>query len=98
MQSDLYIDNEIEIFVKSHSFSDRFQINFDSTNQKIRIQRLDYNSGWGQDLYLGVIDKINNKTNMLRIGASYTDVVYRLLNKNENHNLKTQNNTNYNIP
>ena len=76
------------------------QLNTYIDQLNIHIQRIDSNSGWGQNLQLNLFDKLLNKNNIITIGDSLDNIktyivkrdqkLYENINKNyyENNDCK----------
>jgi hypothetical protein len=66
-----YYENDIyKIFSISKKFNDVFKIIYDEDTKIINIIRLDDNIGWGQNLKLKYVNKINNREKIINIGKS----------------------------
>ena len=71
-ESDLYLITIIE-----NKYSDIFIINFYEDNNTIQIKRIDQNIGWGEILKINIYDKIKNKDNIIYIGESSANEIYK---------------------
>ena len=66
-----YEDEKYKIYYISEEYNDVFKINYDDHLQKIYIKRLDSITGWGQELKLKFINKINNnESKIITVGKS----------------------------
>jgi hypothetical protein len=58
-------------------YPDLFIIRFYEENNTLYVKRIDKNTDWGQDLYIDVIDIINNNQFKINIGSSTKNEVYK---------------------
>lgn len=101
-----YYESELyKITLYNNKFKDKFYIYMEQLNTyidqlNIHVQRIDSNSGWGQNLQLNIFDKLLNKNNIITIGDSLDNIktyivkrdqkLYENINKNyyENNDYK----------
>lgn len=68
-----YFESELfKILLYNNKFKDKFNINLE--NNKITIQRIDDNIGWGQDLQIIIRDKILHTDEIIKVGNSNENI------------------------
>lgn len=76
--TNIYSDDTYIFDKMSNNHTDTFIIKFLDENHYM-ISRSDSDEGWGQDLTLRIIDKTNNKKNIVRIGSSNHNNIVKTL-------------------
>lgn len=96
-----YENDRFKIYYISYLFDDTFKIDYNEDSKTITVKRTDTNKGWGQDLYLKCIDKLNNLEEKIHIGSSNNNIINLNIDLDnfENRIIKNdvhiQNNINY---
>lgn len=65
-----YEDDAVRISVAANSFPDRFEIVPDLKRESVAVRRVDEERGWGQNLHLVLLDKLNGSRRTIRVGPS----------------------------
>ena len=73
-RKEIYYENKIvidnyKIYIYPHNTNDKFTIYFENNN-KLIVQRIDENQGWGQNLIIKIINNIDLSETTIFIGAS----------------------------
>ena len=95
-----YENDRFKIFYVSHMFDDTFKIDYNEESKILSVKRTDINSGWGQDLCLKYVDKLNNLEKKIHIGNSINNIIQFNLDIDHLENINIQkenvkNNFNY---
>ena len=76
-------NNKFKIYYISEKFNDIFNVQYDENNGIIKVQRIDSNDGWGQNLNLLYEEKNTLKRKVINIGKSFHNSISKKININE---------------
>ena len=85
-----YENDRFKIFYVSHMFDDTFKIDYNEESKIVSVKRTDINSGWGQDLCLKYVDKLNNLEKKIHIGNSINNIIHFNLDVDNLENINIQ--------
>jgi hypothetical protein len=88
LYKNLVIINDYKFYIYPFNFNDKFNIYIYDKN-KIIVERIDSNGGWGNELKIKMIDETINKINILNIGSSQNK--FKIINLHNEHTLNIDN-------